>query len=377
MLGEDQRGVEVVALLIAAGQQDADLLRAVDEADRVDAVGGGAPRLGGDVGARLDLAEGLLNRGRDRVHAARRGAPDAQREVVALVAVDGLQVDAVVEAGALEVGEVLDLEGLGVAGALADLVGREQAAGVEHLGDHRRARLAWLFFFDDDRRPAGAAESAEEVEVGQLGLPAHRLVQRPRRREEQQVLGVRVAVLPLAQLDPVVAHGEVGPRTTGRHGVGAVAGVAALVDDEVGVDEPRGRAPHDELGRRDPVATRGVGGDAGRFRAPRADEAVAAVVRPDGDHGGLGDRLAGGGVDDLAVERADQRGVGDHVARADVGRRAHDRGAGGQEGGTQGGGDDQDGAQAADHAERSAAEIVAPAVGMRARRAPRGRGRPT
>ncbi|WP_143825500.1 hypothetical protein [Nannocystis exedens] len=376
MLGEDQRAVEVDTLLIAAGQQHADLLRAVDEADRVDAVGGGAPRLGGDVAARLDLAEGLLNRGRDRVHAARRGAPDAQREVVALVAVDRLQMDAVIEVGALEVGEVLDLEGLGVAGALADLVGREQPAGVEHLGDHLRGRLARLLLFDGDDRAAGAAEGAEQIEVGQLGLPAHGLVQRPRRREEQQVLGVRVAVLPLAQLDPVVAHREVGARAAGRHGVGAVPGVAALVDDEVGVDEPRGRAPHRQPGRRDPVATRGVGGDAGRFRAPRADEAVAAVVRPDRDHRGLGDRLAGGGVDDLAVERAEQRGVGDHVARADVARRAHDRGAGRQQRGTQRGGDDQDGAQSAEEARRSAAGRVAPAGGMRARRAPNGRGRP-
>jgi hypothetical protein len=93
-----------------------------------------------------------------------------------------------------------------------------------------------------------------------------------------------------------------------KGGVGAVAEVAALVDHEVEVDEADGAAADLERRLGDPVAAGAIGGALVGLRAVGADEAVAAGVGPDAGDGRVGEGIAGGEVDDLAVEGAGEGG---------------------------------------------------------------------
>ncbi|MCA9684803.1 MAG: hypothetical protein KC457_21640 [Myxococcales bacterium] len=142
---------------------------------------------------------------------------------------------------------------------------------------------------------------------------------------------MRVPVAPLAELDAVVATGEVAPGAALDQRVGAIAGVAALVDQQVKGDQAQAAAALAQRRPADAVATGVVGLDHDRFGTMGADEAVAAIIGPHADDDGVLDRLAGGFVDDLSVEGTEQAGVGHLGPRALEGGGADDRCTGGQE----------------------------------------------
>src|SRR5581483_10904646 len=134
-----------------------------------------------------------------------------------------------------QIAELLDGEVAAVAGGGAQLVDREQDAGVE-----RRRRL------DGGRGGGGLLGPGGELEAGLDDLVAERALERPRAADEADVLDVRERAGPALELDDVVVLRKIGARRGATDGVvedsiGAIGDVAALVDDDRDADDARAR----------------------------------------------------------------------------------------------------------------------------------------